>query len=139
MPKHSTDFSRKESNESGEKPNKKFSGNLENKSARNQVLIQPDQKKQFKVEVNASNYAIGAVLMQWDEKNILHPVAFFSKTMNKAQCNYDVYNKELLGLHEMFKHWRQYLHQVAHKVIVHTNHPNLLFWKNPGDHNRRVA
>ena len=59
--------------------------------------------------------------------------------MNEAQHNYDVYNKELLGLQEMFKHWRQYLHQAAHKVIVHTNHANLLFWKNPGDHNRRVA
>ena len=78
-------------------------------------------------------------LMQRDEKNILHLVAFFSKTMNEAQCNYDVYNKELLGLGEMFKNWRQYLHQAAHKVIVHTDHTNLLFWKNPGDHNRRVV
>ena len=39
----------------------------------------------------------------------------------------------------MFRHWRQYLHQAAHKVKVHTDHTNLLFWKNPGDHNRRVA
>ena len=59
--------------------------------------------------------------------------------MNEAQHNYDIYNKELLGLWEMFKHWRQYLHQAAHKVIVHTDHANLLFWKNPGDHNRRVV
>src|SRR6266404_4620156 len=39
----------------------------------------------------------------------------------------------------MFRHWCQYLHQAAHKVKVHTDHANLLFWKNPGDHNRRVA
>jgi len=56
------------------------------------VLIQPDQTKPFKVEVDASNYAIGAVLMQRDNKNILHPVAYFSKTMNDVQRNYDVYN-----------------------------------------------
>ena len=56
------------------------------------VLLQPDQKKPFEVEVDASNYAIGAVLMQKDDNNILHPVAFFSKTMNQAQRNYDVYN-----------------------------------------------
>jgi hypothetical protein len=103
------------------------------------VLIQPDQTKPFEVEVDASNYAVGAVLMQRDEKKILHPVAFFSKTMNEAQRNYDVYNHELLGLREMFRHWRHYLHQAAHKVKVHTDHANLLFWKNPGDHNRRVA
>jgi hypothetical protein len=103
------------------------------------VLVQPDQKKQFEVEVDASNYAIGAVLMQQDGKKVAHPVAFFSKTMNEAQRNYDVYNRELLALLEMFRHWRQYLHQAAHQVLVHTDHANLLFWKNPGDHNRRVA
>ncbi len=66
-------------------------------------------------------------------------VAYFSKTMNDAQRNYDVYNRKLLGLQEMFKHWRAYLHGAAHQVKVHTDHANLLFWKNPGDHNRRVA
>jgi hypothetical protein len=89
------------------------------------VLKQPDQKEPFEVEVDASNYAIGAVLMQRDEKKVLHPVAFFSKTMNEAQRNYDVYNRELLGLLEMFRHWRPYLHQAAHKVKVHTDHANL--------------
>ena len=122
----------------GEAEQKAFE-KLREQTCKEPVLVQPDQKKQFEVEVDASNYAIGAVLMQRDEKNILHLVAFFSKTMNEVQCNYDVYNKELLGLREMFKHWRQYLHQAAHKVIVHTDHANLLFWKNPGDHNRRVA
>jgi hypothetical protein len=43
--------------------------------------------------------------MQQDDKNVLHPVAFFLKTMNEAQRNYYVYNKELLGLREMFRHW----------------------------------
>jgi hypothetical protein len=112
---------------------------LKERICKEPVLMQPDQKKPFEVEVDASNYAIGAVLMQRDDKKILHPVAFFSKTMNEAQRNYDVYNRELLGLLEMFRHWRPYLHQAAHKVKVHTDHANLLFWKNPGEHNRRVA
>ena len=103
------------------------------------VLLQPDQKKPFKVEVDASNYTCGTVLMQQDDKNILHPVAFFSKTMNEAQQNYDVYNHKLLALVEMLRQWRHYLHQAMHKVKVHTDHANLLFWKNPRDHNRRVA
>jgi len=103
------------------------------------VLIQPDQMKPFEVKVDASNYAIGTVLMQRDNKKILHPVAYFSKTMNDVQRNYNVYNHELLGLREMFKHWRAYLHGAAHQVKVHTDHTNLLFWKNPGDHSRRVV
>ena len=59
--------------------------------------------------------------------------------MNEAQRNYDIYNKELLGLREMLRHWHQYLFQPQHKVRIYTNHANLLFWKNPGEHNRRVA
>ena len=101
--------------------------------------MQPDQKKPFEVEVDASNYAMGAVLMQKDDNNVLHPVAFFSKTMNQAQRNYNVYNRELLALVDTCRHWRHYLHQLAHMVKVHTNHANLLYWKNPGEHNRRVA
>ena len=31
------------------------------------VLLQPNQKKPFKVEVDASNYACGAILMQHDD------------------------------------------------------------------------
>ena len=69
------------------------------------VLMQPDQKKQFEIEVNMSNYTIGAVLMQRDDKKVLHPVAFFLKTMNEAQWNYDVYNCELLALVKTFRHW----------------------------------
>ena len=103
------------------------------------VLQQPDQKKPFEVEVDASNYAIGAVLIQRDEKNIPHPVAFFSKTLNEAQRNYDVYNRELLALVETCRHWRPYMHQPMHTVTIYTDHANLTFWKNPGNHNRRVA
>ncbi len=73
------------------------------------------------------------------QKESPSPSGLLFKTMNEAQRNYDIYNKELLGLREMFRHWRQYLHQAAHKVKVHMDHANLLFWKNPGDHNRRVA
>ena len=103
------------------------------------VLRQPDQTKPFEVKVDASNYAMGAVLMQRDEKNVLHPIAFFSKSMNEAHRNYDIYNKELLGLQEMLCHWHQYLFQPQHKVRIYNDHTNLLFWKNPGEHNRRVA
>ena len=39
----------------------------------------------------------------------------------------------------MLCHWRQYLFQPQHKVCIYTDHANLLFWKNPGEHNRRVV
>jgi hypothetical protein len=122
-----------------EEPKEKVFQELKQRVCKEPVLLQPDQKKPFEVEVDASNYAIGAVLMQQDDKDIPHPVAFFSKTMNPAQRNYDIYNRELLGLIKTCRHWRQYLHQPAHKVKIYTNHTNLLYWKNPGEHDRRVA
>ena len=79
MPKCSTDFSRKESNRSGGEAEQKAFEKLREQICKEPVLIQPDQKKQFKVEVDTSNYAIGAILMQWDEKNILHLVTFSPK------------------------------------------------------------
>ena len=77
--------------------------------------------------------------MQKDDKGILHLVAYFSKLLNSAQRNYNVYNCELLGLVQTCRHFRQYMHQPAHTIKVHTDHANLLYWKNPGEHNRRVA
>ena len=50
------------------------------------VLKQPQLEQQFEVEVDASGYAIGAVLMQRDEQGKRHPVAYFSSTLNEAEC-----------------------------------------------------
>ena len=77
--------------------------------------------------------------MQKDDNDVLHPVTFFSKTMNQVQRNYDVYNHELLAWVETCRHWRHYLHQQAHTGKIHIDHANLPYWKNPGEHNRRVA
>src|ERR1700761_2136572 len=49
----------------GDKEDKAFQ-ELKKHICKDPVLIQPDQKKPFEVEVDASNYAIGAVLMQRD-------------------------------------------------------------------------
>jgi hypothetical protein len=48
------------------------------------VLFVPQDKGKFKVEANASNYAMGAVLSQQvDEK--WRPIAFMSKLFNEAE------------------------------------------------------
>ena len=49
------------------------------------VLKQPQLDQQFKVEVDASGYAIGAILMQRDEKGKRYPIAYFSSTLNEAE------------------------------------------------------
>ena len=53
----------------------------------------PDFDANFVVETDASDVAVGAVLMQHDR-----PVAFMSKALNSAQRNYHTTDRELLAI-----------------------------------------
>lgn len=52
------------------------------------VLINPDFSKKFYLHCDASDYGIGAVLVQMDEEGNERPVAFMSRKLNSAQRNY---------------------------------------------------
>jgi len=54
------------------------------------------------VETNTSDYAIAAILLIYIEKKV-YPIAFHSRTLNSAELNYDVHNKELLAIYEAFR------------------------------------
>jgi len=54
------------------------------------------------VETNASNYAIVAILSTYIGKEV-HPIAFHSRTLNSAELNYNIHNKELLVIYEVFR------------------------------------
>src|SRR6266581_3634197 len=73
------------------------------------VLLMPKLEQLFELEVDASNYAIGATLNQQDEIQRWHPVAYFSTTLSEAKRNYDIYDKELLAIIKSLRHWRSYL------------------------------
>ncbi|MBW0509306.1 hypothetical protein O181_049021 [Austropuccinia psidii MF-1] len=49
------------------------------------------------VETNASNYALGAVLSQVSDSE-KHPIAFDSRKLIPAELNYEIHDKELLGI-----------------------------------------
>ena len=50
------------------------------------------------VETNSSGYNIEGVLSQYDEEGWLHPCVYYSKRNMLAECNYQIYNKELLAV-----------------------------------------
>jgi hypothetical protein len=103
------------------------------------ILRQPQMDKQFELEVDASGYAIGAVLMQRQEDGKRHPVGFYSATLNDAERNYDIYDLELLAVVRSLENWRTHLAGSPHKVVVFTNHMNLQYWRDPHKISRRVA
>ena len=58
----------------------------------NPVLHCPDHDKQFELEVDASQYILGAILYQWYANGKQCPVAYHSKTLNEAECGYDIHD-----------------------------------------------
>ena len=60
------------------------------------MLVVPDLDKEMRVEANALEYATGGVLFMKCEDEKWRPVAFISKSLNEAERNYKIHNKEIL-------------------------------------------
>ena len=58
--------------------------------------------------------------------SVLRPVAFFLKKMSPAECNYMIYDKELLAIVKSFEMWMPELASVDLKkpVKVYTDYKN---------------
>ena len=69
------------------------------------VLAQPNLVSPFFLQVDVSAFATGAILTQQDERKKHRAIAFFSKTFNKAERNYDIHDRELLAVFQGLTHW----------------------------------
>ena len=65
-----------------------------------------DHSREGIIETDASDYVSTGVLSQRDDDGVLHPVAFFSKKHAPAECNYDMYNTELMVISKALEQWR---------------------------------
>ena len=88
---------------------------------------------------DASLLAAGAILLQSDANQDLHPCAYFSRTFTPAQRNYDIYDRELLAVILALEEWRQYLQGTKHLITIITDHKNLSYVKDPRKLSRRQA
>ncbi|KAK3010370.1 hypothetical protein RJ639_012595 [Escallonia herrerae] len=78
------------------------------------VLALPDVSKSFEVHTDASDFALGGVLMQEG-----HPVAYESRKLNEAERRYTTHEKELLAVVHCLRIWRHYL--LGSSFIVRTD------------------
>nr|XP_016451768.1 PREDICTED: uncharacterized protein LOC107776393 [Nicotiana tabacum] len=83
------------------------------------IIIAPDWEQPFELMCDTSDVAVGVVLGQRRNK-IFHSIYYASKTLNPAQMNYTVTEKELLAVVWVFYKFRSYL--VGTKVTVYTDH-----------------
>jgi hypothetical protein len=103
------------------------------------ILAQPVLNDQFDLEVDASGFAVGVVLLQRKEDGKRHPVGYYSATLNEAERNYDIYNLELLAIVKALCNWRPLLAGSPHDIRVFSDHMNLQYWHDPQKISRRVA
>jgi hypothetical protein len=89
------------------------------------VLAMPDYSRPFTVICDASNFALGGVLMQDDR-----PIAFESRKFIPAECNYTVTERELLAVVHCLKLWRCYLEGTTFTVVT-DHHPLRYFQTQP--------
>jgi hypothetical protein len=103
------------------------------------VLLHPDPSRPFFMETDASDFALGAVLSQYGEDSLLHPVAFHSRKFTAAEINYEIHDKELLAIVSAFEEWRRFLEGAPHQVTIYSDHKNLLYFMTSRVLNRRQA
>nr|GEU94188.1 DNA-directed DNA polymerase [Tanacetum cinerariifolium] len=88
------------------------------------ILIAPDWDMPFELMCDASDFAIGAVLGQRQEKHF-KPIHYASKTMTKAESNYTTTKKEMLAMVYAFEKFQSYV--IMNKSIVYTDHSALKY------------
>ena len=70
------------------------------------VLVLPNQDARFRLETDASGYVTGAILSQLCNNEKWHPIGFTSKSLNSAERNYVIYDKEMLSVIHRLEEWR---------------------------------
>lgn len=96
---------------------------LKNNVVSHPVLQYPDfsAQNEFILQTDASGYGIGAVLCNGDRR----PVAYASRSLNKAEKRYPTIEKELLAIVWAVKHFRPYL--FGRKFKIQTDHKPLIY------------
>ena len=103
------------------------------------LLVALDIDKEFRVEADASNFAIGGVLSIKCEDNKWRLVAYISKLLNETKRNYEIYDKEMLAVIRCLEAWRHFLEGSRSKFEVWTDHKNLEYFMSNQKLNCRQA
>ena len=108
---------------------------LKSKLTRQPILQYPDFSKEFVLTTDASNQGLGAVLSQGPIGKDL-PVAYASRSLNKAESHYITSEKELLAIVWATKYFRPYLYGRKFKLV--SDHKPLLWIMNVKDPGLRL-
>ncbi|KAI0996873.1 hypothetical protein K3495_g11312 [Podosphaera aphanis] len=92
------------------------------------VLALWDGERKTVLETDASGWATGGCLLQSQPGGQLRPIAYYSKKLTPAECNYDIHDKELLAIIRCLNEWRSELLGVKEPFLILTDHNNLKYF-----------
>jgi RNase H-like domain found in reverse transcriptase/Reverse transcriptase (RNA-dependent DNA polymerase)/Integrase zinc binding domain len=83
-------------------------------------LYHINYNKNFIIETDASDFAIGSALMQENDNHQRHPIEYYGRKLSLSERNYPTFDKELLSIVESLNHYRHIID--GQKVIIYTDH-----------------
>ena len=92
---------------------------IKSKLVKAPIMAKPDWNREFEIMCDASDFAMGAVLGQ-RAKKVFKAIYYPSKTLNQAQENYSITEKEMLAIVFACEKFRPYI--LGSHVIIHTYH-----------------
>ena len=101
-------------------------------------LTTADFNRLFKLAVDASDVAVGAVLLQESPDGVDYPVGYFSRKLSKCQKNHSTIEKELLELILALQHFDVYFTSTSSPVVVFSDHSPLMFRHQLKDKSQRL-
>jgi hypothetical protein len=84
------------------------------------VLALQDFSLPFTLEVDASDFGLGAILMQHDK-----PISFFSRTIGPGSAGLSTYDKEAMAILEALKKWKHYFSVTS--LVIKTDQQSLKY------------
>ena len=103
------------------------------------ILRHFDHDRGVIIATDASDYVSAGVLSQYHDDRVLHPIAYFSKKHSLAECNYDIYDNELMAIIKALEEWRPECEGAAYPLKSITDHENLEYFMTKKLSHRRQA
>jgi len=101
---------------------------LKERFTKEPVLAVLNLDRKMRMEVDASDYAMGGVLSMEGEDGKWKLVAFLSKSLNKTERNYEIHDKGILVIIRGLESWRHLLEGVQFKFEIWIDHKNLEYF-----------
>jgi transcriptional regulator NrdR family protein len=80
------------------------------------------------LESDSSDYVSVEVLSQKESDDLIRSITYFSKILSSVECNYEIYDKELLTIIKCFEQWRVELQSVESSINVLIDHKSLEYF-----------